>query len=97
MEISKESLPMLTIEDLRYAKHTQLAALTGFDPSSFAAWSSNTRGISERNLRRIAKALNMTQLAVMEGLELRRQDAATVRAIQERVDNVIQLFAQTAS
>lgn len=48
-EVSEEI--MLTAEDIRYARNIDLAAVTEIDPSNFAAWS-NSRGISERNLKR---------------------------------------------
>lgn len=91
---SSEKLIMLTAEDIRYAKHTQLAALTGIDASNFSAWGSS-RGISERNIDRIAEALGMSKLAFMEGLELRRKDAAAARSAQEKLERYIQL--QSAS
>lgn len=92
-EIPKEL--MLTLEDIRYARHTQLAELTGFDASNFAAWSSHRR-ISEKNLTVIAEKLNMSKLQVLEGLDLRRQDTAISRQVQEKLDRVIALIGSAA-
>lgn len=86
---------MLTPADIRYAKHTQLAELTGFDPSYFSAWSSSRR-ISEKNLSVIAERLNLTKPQVLEGLELRRQDVAIARRVHDKLDRVIALLGSAA-
>ena len=78
-------------EDIRHLRHIQLEMLTGIDASNFSAWS-NTRGISERNLERIAPRLGMTKGELMKGLDLRRQDAATARASRSKADRLIEFL-----
>lgn len=82
---------MLTSEDIRWARHIHLAALTRLDPSTFVGWSSGNRGISERNLTLIAESLGMEKAAVLEGLELRRQDVAIARAVHHKFEQLIAL------
>lgn len=81
---------MLTAEDIRYARNIDLAAVTEIDPSNFAAWS-NSRGISERNLNLIAQRLGISKLEFMQGLELRRQDAAITREVAAKFEKLIAL------
>jgi transcriptional regulator with XRE-family HTH domain len=78
----------LSVQDIRYMRHSQLSRLTGVDPSSFSAWSHNRR-ISERNLERIAHRLGMTKAELLQGLDLRRQDVAIARAAQAKADQLI--------
>jgi transcriptional regulator with XRE-family HTH domain len=78
----------LSVEDIRYMRHSQLAELTGIDPSNFVAWS-HRRRISERSLERIAQRLNISKADLLKGIELRRQDAAIARAAQTKTDQLI--------
>lgn len=87
MKVTEESI-MLTAEDIRHARNVDLAALTGFDATAFAAWSNN-REISGRNLNAIAEALGMAKHEVLEGIELRKQDSATARAVQGKLERLI--------
>jgi hypothetical protein len=84
METSREVAVKLTIEDIRYARHIDLAALTGFGASDFAAWT-KSRGLSERSLNAISQELGMEKPDLLKGLELRREDAAIARKVQERM------------
>ncbi|MCY7273166.1 MAG: hypothetical protein LH702_05340 [Phormidesmis sp. CAN_BIN44] len=79
---------MLTAHDIRYARTVDLAALTGFDSSNFAAWF-NRRGLSERNRAIIAQRLGMDQFEFLKGLELRRQDMAIAREVQAKLEAII--------
>lgn len=83
----------LTIDDFRYIRHSQLATLTGIDPSYFSAWS-HQRTISERNLERIAQKLGISKTEFLSALELRRQDAATARQAQAKANRLIQFLQQ---
>jgi hypothetical protein len=85
---ANEEMIVLTVEDIRHARNVELAALTGFDATAFAAWS-GTREISGRNLKIIAVALGMEKHQVLEGIELRKKDTATARAVQERLETLI--------
>lgn len=89
MEIPTELI--LLAEDIRHLRHTQLARLTGIDPSNFSAWSRNRR-ISERNLERIAQQLGIAKPELLQGIELRRQDAAIAQSAQAKADALIALL-----
>lgn len=88
MKTSQEVSVKLTIEDIRYARHIDLAALTGFGARDFAAWT-KSRGLSERSLNVLAEQLGMEKTDLLKGLELRRQDAALARKVQERIKQLI--------
>lgn len=79
---------MLTAEDIQHARNVDLEALTGFDSTAFAAWSAS-REISGRNLNIIATALNMEKHEVLRGIELRKQDTAIARAVQQKLERLI--------
>ena len=83
-----EEIIVLTAEDIRHARNIDLAQLTGFDPTAFAAWS-NSREISGRNLKIIATALGIEKHEVLKGLELRKQDSAIARAVQQKLEALI--------
>jgi len=87
MEEAKEII-MLTAEDIRHARNIDLATLTGFDQTAFAAWS-NSREISGRNLNLIAQALSMEKHEVLQGIELRKQDSALARQVQQKLERLI--------
>lgn len=81
----------LSVEDIRHIRHSQLALITGIDSSNFSAWS-NHRKISERSLERIAQKVGMSKADLLQGLELRRQDAALARAAQVKVSQLIEFL-----
>lgn len=87
MKVIEESI-VLTAEDLRHARNVDLAALTGFDPAAFAAWS-NSREISGRNLNAIAQALGMEKHEVLKGIELRKADSAIARMVQAKLERLL--------
>lgn len=91
MKIPKDLV--LTVEDIRYAKNIQLQTLTGIDASNFSAWG-NRRGISEKNLDRIAKSIGMTKSQLMEALELKRADIAKAKLAQHKADKLIYFLLQ---
>jgi hypothetical protein len=78
----------LTPEDIRYLRPTQLAHLTGFTPSDFAAWS-RQRKISERSLERISERTGISKLVFLSGLELRRQDSARSKEAQRKIERLL--------
>jgi hypothetical protein len=79
---------VLTAEDIRFARNVDLQSLTGIDSTAFAAWQ-NSRGISERNIKLITDRLEMDKYEFLRGLELRRQDFATARAVQTKLEQII--------
>jgi hypothetical protein len=83
-----EELIVLTAEDIRYARNVDLASLTKFDATAFAAWS-NAREISGRNLNAIAQALGMEKHEVLRGIELRKQDTVTARKVQAKLEQLL--------
>jgi hypothetical protein len=89
MKIPSEFL--LSVEEIRYIRHSQLALLTGIDASNFPRWDSGKR-ISERTLERIAQGLHTSKLDVLRGFELRRQDVAIARTAQEKAEQLIMLL-----
>jgi hypothetical protein len=96
MELCTTDVAMkLCAEDIRYARAIDLQGLTGIDASNFAAWSS-TRHISERNLGVIAKALGMEKSEVLRGFEMRRRDTQTAKDVAAKLEQWVQLAAQTA-
>lgn len=97
MKISEvEEEIVLTAQDIRFARFIHLAALTGIDPSNFAAWSSGNRGISEKNLEVLSERLSMAKSAVLEGLELRREDTAIARQVHQKFEQLIALMGSAA-
>lgn len=78
----------LTIEDIRYLKHSQLAQITGIDASSFSAWS-RYRCFSERTLNQIAQCLGMPKTDILQGFDLRRRDMAAARLAQDKAEQLI--------
>lgn len=85
----------LTVEDVRYLRHSQLSLLTGIHPSNFSAWD-HKRMISERTLERASRHLRMGKPELLQGFELRRQDAAIARAAQAKANRLIQFLATQA-
>lgn len=82
---------VFTTEDLRHLRHIELETLTGINASSFSAWTS-TRKISERNLEKIAQKLGMTKSELIEGLDLRREDAAKSKRVRAKADQLIEFL-----
>lgn len=78
----------LSAEDIRHLRHSQLARLTGIDPSSFSAWSQQRR-FTERTLDQLALCLGIPKSVVLQGFDLRRQDVATARLAQEKAEQLI--------
>ena len=79
----------LTIDHIRYARYSDLAALTGIEASYFSAWTKSRR-LSERSLTLVAERLGMDEHDVLKGLTLRRRDAAIARKFQERVRQLVE-------
>lgn len=85
---NSEELPVLTAEDIRYARNVDLSALTNIDPSNFAAWTAK-RKLSERNMNLIAERLGMDKYEFMRGLEMKRADVAIAREVQAKFEKII--------
>ncbi len=83
-----QEIILLTADDIRHARNVDLSALTGFDPTAFAAWGNN-REISGRNLNAIAQALGMEKHEVLKGIELRKKDSAIARQVQQKLEALI--------
>jgi hypothetical protein len=64
---------LLSVEDIRHLKHSQLSLLTGINSSSFAAWN-HQRRLSERSLERIAQRLGLSKPELLQGFEGRVLD-----------------------
>ncbi|HEY9762379.1 MAG TPA: hypothetical protein V6D07_07625 [Trichocoleus sp.] len=79
---------LLTPDDIRYLKPAQLARLTRIDARYFSAWSTS-RSISEKSLELIAQALGLTKSEVLQGFDLRREDAALAQAAQVKASKLI--------
>lgn len=79
---------ILTAEDIRYIRNSQLAILTRIYASSFPKWDQG-KTLSERTLERIASGLCTTKLEVLKGFELRRQDVEIARAAQSKANQLI--------
>jgi transcriptional regulator with XRE-family HTH domain len=79
---------VLSADDIRYLRHSQLAQLTGIDASSFSAWSQQRR-FSERTLDQLAHLLGTPKTVILEGFDLRRQDVATARLAQHKAEQLI--------
>lgn len=86
---------VLSAEDIRYLRHSQLSLLTGIDSSNFSAWK-HKRGISERMLERASEHLGIGKPELLQGFELRRQDAAIARVAQAKANQLIQFLANQA-
>ncbi len=79
---------ILTAEDIRHIRNSQLAILTRIHASNFPKWDQG-QALSERTLERIAAGLCTTKLEVLKGFELRRGDVTISRAAQSKADQLI--------
>jgi hypothetical protein len=84
---------VLSVEDIRHLRHSQLARLTGIDASSFSAWS-RYRCFSERSLDQIAHRLSIPKTDILQGFDLRRQDIAIARTAQDKAERLIIFLAR---
>lgn len=83
---------ILSVDDLRHLKHSQLSQITGIDSSNFSAWN-HKRGISERLLKQASKRLGIDTPELLKGFELRRKDAAIARTAQMKANRLIQFLS----
>ncbi len=79
---------VLTAEDIRYIRNSQLSLLTRIHASNFPKWDQG-QALSEKTLERIAVGLRTTKLEVLQGFELRRQDVAIARLAQAKAEQLI--------
>jgi len=93
MDIPPELL--LSVEDIRHLRHSQLSLLTDINPSNFSAWN-HQRRLSERSLERIAQRLGLGKPELLQGFELRRQDSVIARVAQTKANHLI-LFLSNQS
>jgi hypothetical protein len=82
---------LLSAEEIRHVRHTQLSQLTGIRANNFPKWDRGRR-ISEQTLERLALGLHTSKFEVLEGFELRRQDVAIALAAQAKADQLIILL-----
>jgi len=87
---------VLTLEEISYLRHSQLAQLTGTPPNYFSAWKWQ-RGISERKLEEVAQKLNLSASELLQVLEARRRDAEKIRQAQAKADRLIRFMDEQRS
>jgi hypothetical protein len=88
MEIVKNHLA-LTANDIRYARPTALAKLSGYNTSTWSEWT-NLRPMGEFQEARVAKELGMSLEEFRKGYKLRQEDAKRSREINDRMEKLIE-------
>lgn len=78
----------LTVEDIRYLRPTQLAALTNIPARYFSAWSA-TRSMSETSIKTVSDALGIDREEVLKAFDLRRKDWNSVKAAEAKALKLI--------
>jgi hypothetical protein len=86
--MAEDSPAQLSSEDLRYLNPKCLEALTNIPANYWRAWGQH-RKISENSLARAAHALRLPMEEVLQGLILRREDAAQVKAAEEKARKLL--------
>ena len=82
----------LNAEDVRRLSTNRLEALTGLAATNFSSWT-HKRGISERNLERIAEKLHISKSELLRGIELRREDAIAARDAETKATAFTEFLA----
>jgi hypothetical protein len=86
--VSEEDLA-LTANELRYARPTDLAKLSGYDTSTWSEWT-NLRSMGEFQEVRVAKELRMSLEEFRKGYKLRQEDAKRSRETKLRIKDLIE-------
>jgi hypothetical protein len=84
----------LTAEDVRYARPTELAKLSGYSANTWSEWT-NLRPMGEFQEVRVAKELRMSLEEFRKGYRLRLEDSKRERERKHRLEKIIK--AKTAS
>lgn len=79
----------LTSDDIRYARPTDLAKLSGYDTSTWSEWT-NLRPMGEFQEVRVAKELKMSLEEFRKGYKLRQEDAQRSRERKLRFEKLIE-------
>ncbi len=79
----------LTADDIRYARPTDLAKLSGYDTSTWSEWT-NLRPMGEFQEVRVAKELKMSLEEFRQGYKLRQEDAQRSRERKLRFEKLIE-------
>jgi hypothetical protein len=88
IEVAENHLA-LTAEDIRYARPTDLAKLSGYDTSTWSEWT-NLRSMGKFQEARVAKELRMSLEEFRKGYELRQEDAKRSRERKLRIEKLIE-------
>lgn len=88
MEAAEDDLA-LTADDIRYARPTDLAKLSGYDTSTWSEWT-NLRPMGEFQEIRVAKELRMSLEEFRKGYKLRQEDAKRSRERKRRIEKLIE-------
>jgi hypothetical protein len=88
MNCSQISLK-ISADDIRYARPTDLATLSGYGANSFTCWFQGKRGITHRTLTQLANALDTDVEVVIEGLRRRQHDAQVRAQVQQKLTQLI--------
>jgi hypothetical protein len=79
----------LTVEEIPYLQHSQLARLTQIKANYFSAWMWQ-RQISERLLGAVAARMGLSESELLRALELKRQEARRARRARAKAERLIQ-------
>jgi len=83
----------LTLEDIPYLRNSQLAQLTGTDPSNFSAWKQR-RGISERKLGELSRRIGISKDELLRAFDMIRQETQKAQAVRAKADRLIEFLKQ---